>query len=194
MASQQQPPSTTQPRGLDFSDSLAQKQQDSSDSEEVLINVLTSKLHQVRNLNLYFLCMYLHHLRKRFWLDNMLILLIYWKPVPDDNKAYVFSCSNNNTNKLSLTTAKPKAKVDSYTSWNKAFRVLIEIVALQWPDQYLPMFQYAAELLYNYHVKFQLKKQSHHHLPWNEIDNRLWTKCLQESKKATSPVLFNQIR
>ena len=33
-------------------------------------------------------------------------------------------------NKLGLTTAKSKAKIDSYTSWNKAFRVLIEIVTL----------------------------------------------------------------
>ena len=105
------------------------------------------------------------------------------QPVPEDDKAYEFSCSNNNTNKLSLTTAKPKAKVDSYTSWNKAFRVLIEIVALKSPDQCLPIVKYAAELCnnigkfplqvsYNYDVKFRLKKQSCLCLPWNEIDNK----------------------
>ena len=98
-----------------------------------------------------------------------LAYLLETQPVPEDDKAYEFSCSNNNTNKLSLTTAKPKAKVDSYTSWNKAFRVFIEIVAPKWPDQCLSMVQYAAELCnnigkfpfqvsYNYDVKFRLKK------------------------------------
>ena len=125
---------------------------------------------------------------KKIWAGQYIDLtyLLETQPVPDDDKAYEFSCSNN-TNKLSLTTAKPKAKVDSYTSWNKAFRILIEIVALKWPDQCLPMVQCAAELCnniekfpfsvsYNYDVKFRLKKQSYPHLLWNEIDNRLWTK------------------
>ena len=90
-----------------------------------------------------------------------------------------FLVPNSNTNKLSLTMAKPKAKVNSYNSWNKAFRVLTEIVALKWPDQCLPMVHYAAEIsdnigkfsfaaTYNYDIKFRLKKQMK---LANEIDN-----------------------
>ena len=64
-------------------------------------------------------------IKKRIWAGQYVDLayLLETKPVPDDdNKAYKFSCSSSNTNKLSLTTAKPKAKVDSYNSWNKAFQ------------------------------------------------------------------------
>ena len=69
--------------------------------------------------------------------------------VPDDDKAYEFSHSNSNTNKFSLTTAKPNAKVDSYNSWNKTFKVLTETVTLKWPDQCLTMVQYTAEISNN---------------------------------------------
>ena len=49
-----------------------------------------------------------------------------------------FACSNSaNPNRLSLTASKPRGKVDSYTAWNKTFRVYIEIVALKWPDPWL---------------------------------------------------------
>ena len=136
-------------------------------------------------------------LKKKIWVGQYINLayLLETHPVPEDDKAYEFSCLNNNTNKLSLTTAKPKAKVDSYTSWNKAFRVLIEIVALKWPDQCLPMVQYATELCdnigkfpfqvsYNYDVKFRLKKQSCPNLPWKEIDNRLWMKSFTGIKES----------
>ena len=85
---------------------------------------------------------------------------------------------------------------------NKAFRVLIEIVALKWPDQCLPMVQYAAELCdnigrfpfpvsYNYDVKFGLKRQSHPHLSWNEIDNRLRAKCFTCVKESNPSDAFS---
>ena len=51
-----------------------------------------------------------------------------------------------NPNRLSLTASKPRGKVDSYVAWNKAFRVYIEIVALKWPDQWLPMVQYSTDI------------------------------------------------
>ena len=90
-------------------------------------------------------------------------------PVPKDEKSYEFACTSNSTNKLSLTTAKTKAKIDSYNAWNKTFRVLTEIVALRDSSQCLPMVQYAAELndnigkftfpvTYQYDMKFRLKK------------------------------------
>ena len=133
-------------------------------------------------------------IKKRIWAGQYVDLtyLLETQPVPDDDKAYEFSCSNSNTNKLSLTTVKPKPKVDSYNLWNKAFRVLTEIVALKWPDQCLPMVQYAAEIsdnigkftfaaTYNYYIKFRFKKQMKPALNWNEIDNSLWTKCFSGS-------------
>ena len=72
-----------------------------------------------------------------------LVYLLETNLVPEDEKSYEFVCTNS-TYKLSLTTAKPKAKIESYNAWNKAFRVLIEIVALRDPSQHLPMVQYAA--------------------------------------------------
>ena len=94
--------------------------------------------------------------------------------------------------------AKPKAKVDSYNSWNKAFRVLTEIVALKWLDQCLPMVQNAAEFsdniskftfvtAYNYDIKFTLKKQI-----------RLTRACglsvfLAQAEMATIPVPHHQL-
>ena len=113
------------------------------------------------------------------------------------------SCYNSNTNKLSLTTVKPKAKVDSYNSWNKAFRVLMEIVALKWPDQCLPMVQYAAEIsdnigrftfaaTYNSDIKFRLKKQMKLALKWDDIDNSLWDKCFPDHAEMATILVPHQ--
>ena len=108
-------------------------------------------------------------LKKCIWAGEYIDLayLLETNLVPEDEKSYEFACSSNSTNKLSLTTAKPKAKVDSYNSWNKAFRVLTKIVALCDPSQCLPMVQYAVELndntgkftfpvAYQYDMKFRL--------------------------------------
>ena len=98
--------------------------------------------------------------------------------MPENEKSYKFACTSHSTNKLNLTTAKPKAKIESHNAWNKAFRVLTEIVALRDPSQYLPMLQYAVELndnigkftfpvTYQYDMKFHLKKQIKPSIPWN---------------------------
>ena len=69
------------------------------------------------------------------------------QPVPEDSKSYEFACSNStNPNRLSLTASKLRGKIDSYVAWNKAFRVYIEIVALNLLDQCLPMVQYSANI------------------------------------------------
>ena len=54
-------------------------------------------------------------IKKKIWAGQYINLayLLETQLVPEDDKAYEFSCLNNNTNRLSLTTAKPKAKVDS---------------------------------------------------------------------------------
>ena len=77
------------------------------------------KWHQVRRVPEPILSMHVSvSIKKKIWVGQYIDLtyLLETQLVPEDDKAYEFSCSNNKTNKLSLTTAKPKAKVDSYTS------------------------------------------------------------------------------
>ena len=122
LAAQQKAPSMTPPRGSDSldgeTDSLVGKQQNLSDSEEVLINALDFKTAPGKVPEPLLSMHVSASLKKKIWAGQYIDLayLLETQPVPDDDKAYEFSCSNNNTNKLSLTTAKPKAKVDSYTS------------------------------------------------------------------------------
>ena len=113
----------------------------------------------------------LQSIKKQIWAGEYIDLayLLETNLVPEDEKSHEFACTSNSTNKLSLTTAKPEAKIESYNSWNKAFRVLTETVSLCDPAQCLPMVQYAAELndnigkftflvTYQYNMKFHLKK------------------------------------
>ena len=130
-------------------------------------------------------------IKKHIWAGQFidLVYLLETQPVPEDSKSYDFACSNSaNPNRLSLTASKPRDKGDSYAAWNKAFRVYIEIVALKWLDQCLPMVKYSADIndnagkfpfgtTCNYDIKFRLRYQANPALPWNEIDNRLWSKC-----------------
>ena len=39
--------------------------------------------------------------------------------VPEEEKSYEFACSSHSFKKLSLTMAKPKAKIEMYNAWNK---------------------------------------------------------------------------
>ena len=41
-------------------------------------------------------------------------------------------------------------------------------------------------ITYNYDIKFRLKCQVNAALPWNEIDNRLWSKCFAGSNRDSS--------
>ena len=126
-------------------------------------------------------------IKKCTWAGQFIDLayLLETQPVPEDSKLYKFAYSNSaNPNRLSPTASKPRGKVDSYAAWNKAFRVYIEIVALKWPDQCLPMAQYSADIndnagkfpfgtTYNDDIKFRLRHQANPALPWNKINNRL---------------------
>ena len=106
-----------------------------------------------------------------------LAYLLETQLVPGDSKSYEFACSNSaNPNRLSLTT-----------SMLHGIRLLE--FALKWPDQCLPMVQYSADInddagkfpfgtTYNYDIKFRLRHQANPALPWNYIDNRLWSKCI----------------
>ena len=63
-------------------------------------------------------------LKKWVWAGEYIDLayLLETNPVPKDEKSCEFACTSNATNKLSLSTAKPKVKIDSYNSWNKAYQ------------------------------------------------------------------------
>ena len=156
-------------------DSPACKHQDSSDADEVLVNALDFKTATGKAPEPILSMHVSASIKNMIWMRQYIALayLLETQLVPDYYKAYEFSCSNNNTNKLCLTTAKPKAKVDSYTSWNKAFRVLIETVALKGLDQCLSRVQYTTELCdnigkfpfpvsFNYDVKFRLRNNLTH--------------------------------
>ena len=109
-------------------------------------------------------------IKKHIWAGQFIDLayLLEAQLVSEDSKSYEFAFSNSaNPNKLSLTASKPRGKIDSYAAWNKAFRVYIEIVALKWPDECLPMVQYSMDIndnaskfpfetMYNYDIKFRL--------------------------------------
>ena len=139
-------------------------------------------------------------IKKCIWVGQFIDVayLLETQPVPEDSKSYKFVCSNSaNLNRLSLTASKPKGKIDSYAAWNKAFRVYIELVALKWPDQFLPMVQYSTDInnnadkfpfstMYNYDIKFHLRRQADPSLPWNEIDNRLWSKCFARGTRKSN--------
>ena len=141
----------------------------------------------------------LQSIKKYIWAREYIDLayLLETNPVPEDENSYEFAGTSHSTNKLSLTTAKPKAKIESYNAWNKAFRVLAEIVALRDPSQCLPMVQCAVELndnigkftflvTYQYDMKFCLKKQIKPSIPWNVIHNHLWSKCFARVAKESA--------
>ena len=139
-------------------------------------------------------------IKKCIWVGQFIDLsyLLETQLVPEDSKSYEFACSYSaNPNRLSLTASKPKGKIDSYAAWNKAFRVYIELVALKWPGQCLPMVQCSTDIndnagkfpfstTYNYDIKFCLRRQADPLLPWNEIDNRLWSKCFARGTRESN--------
>ena len=57
-------------------------------------------------------------IKKRIWAGEYidLVHLLETNLVQEVEKLYEFACTSNSTNKLSLTIAKPKAKIDSYNS------------------------------------------------------------------------------
>ena len=139
-------------------------------------------------------------IKKHIWVGQFIDLAYFLETqlVPVDSKSYEFACSNSaNPNRLSLTASKPRGKVDSYVALNKAFRVYIDIVALKWPDQCLPMVQYSTDIndnagkflfgiTYNYDINFRLRCQANPALPWNEIGNRLWSKCFASGARDSN--------
>ena len=93
-------------------DSPASKQQHSSNADKVLVTALDFKTTQGKAPEPIPYMQVSASIKKKIWLGQYIDLafLLETQPVPDNDKAYEFSCSNNNTKKLSLTSAKPKAQ------------------------------------------------------------------------------------
>ena len=97
---------------------------------EPLVNALAVSSVPVMRGQHYLSLDIANSVKKCIWASQFIALayLLETQPVPEDSKL----CSNStNPDKLSLTSSKPRGKVDSYAAWNKGFRVYIEIVALK---------------------------------------------------------------
>ena len=142
-------------------------------------------------------------IKKCIWVGQFIGLayLLETQSVREDFKPYEFACSNSaNPNRLSLTASKPRRKADSYTAWNKAFRVYIEIISLNGQTNVFPWastVQTSMTVLENSHLvppilmtlssAFNVKLILHFH------GMKLTTGCglnvlLVEQERATLPV------
>ena len=60
---------------------------------------------------------------------------------PDEEEEYDFfpDCSSN---KISFRPTTKHHTINTFSAWNKAFRVLTELLAIEWPQLCLPLIQY----------------------------------------------------
>ena len=104
---------------------------------------------------------------------------------PEDEEEYdLFPDRTNNC--FSFKPSNKHASITSFSVWNQAFHVLIEITCVKWPHLCLPMVQYS-HIISEQAGKFPFQqvcsydKCFHHQLvqdpsqPWNLIDNQIWS-------------------
>ena len=60
---------------------------------------------------------------------------------PDEEKQFNFFPDRVNQ-KISFKAPNKYAQITSFNAWNKAFHMLIELIAVKWPTLCLPMIQY----------------------------------------------------
>ena len=82
--------------------------------------------------------------RSKIWQYQYVDLhsLINTDSVPD-KLTYDFY-PDHDENKISFKAAKLHGKITNYTSWNKAFHILTELISVKWPEKCLDMVRYAA--------------------------------------------------
>ena len=89
---------------------------------------------------------------------------------------------------LSFKKAKIN-KVDGWATWNKAFRVFTEIYCLKYPAKCIDLVQYSGIInnlagkfpftqVYNYDKEFRQELEEDPLLPWNKIDQQIWSVML----------------
>ena len=79
--------------------------------------------------------------------------------------------------------------INTFSAWNKAFRVLTELLAFKWPNLCLPLVHYFHLIneqagkfpfsqVYAYDKYFRHQEVADLLTPWNQIDNQLWSREL----------------
>ena len=93
------------------------------------------------------------------------------------------------TNKISFHPTTKHQSINTFNAWNKAFRVLTKLLAIKWPQLCLPLLQYTHLIneqagkfpfaqVYAYAKRFHRQLATHLSIPWNQIDNQLWSREL----------------
>ena len=126
--------------------------------------------------------------RNKIWQYQYVDLASLNTDIVPDEVTYGFY-PNHDENKISFKAAKLHGKITNYTSWNKAFHILTELIAVKCPNKCLDMVQYVATIsdlqgkfpfqqAYAYDKKFHQGIQHNITQQWAIIDNQLWSKEL----------------
>ena len=100
---------------------------------------------------------------------------------PDEEEQFDFFPDHINQC-ISFKPSNKHAQITNIATWNKAFRVLIELSALKWPHLCLPMVQYMHIInkesgkfpfaqIYSYDKCFRRQLAGDPTQPWNQINN-----------------------
>ena len=107
---------------------------------------------------------------------------------PDEEEQFDFFPDHVNQ-RISFKLTNKHAQINSFNAWNKAFRVLIELMEAKWNNLCLPMVQYKHiineqagkfpfQQVYAYDKHFHWQLAGDPSIPWNQIDNQLWSREL----------------
>ena len=120
---------------------------------------------------------------------------------PDEQEQFDL-LPDRQTNNITLRASNKHVSITSFALWNKAFRILIELTACKWPHLCLPMIQYSHfineqsgkfpfQQVYAYDKKFHHQLTTNLLIPWNQIDNQLWSRELHGQAIKEKPAESN---
>ena len=107
---------------------------------------------------------------------------------PDEEEEFDL-IPDRNTNKIAIRLTTKHHNINTFSPWNKAFRVLTELLAIKWPNLCLPLVQYSHLIneqagkfpfsqVYAYDKHFRHQVAADLLTPWNQIDKQLWSREL----------------
>ena len=107
---------------------------------------------------------------------------------PDEEEEFDL-IPDRSTNKIPIRLTTKHHNINTFSAWNKAFRVLTELLAFKWPNLCLPLVQYSHLIneqagkfpftqVYAYDKCFRHQVVADLLTPWNQIDNQLWSREL----------------
>ena len=93
------------------------------------------------------------------------------------------------SNKISFRPTTKHHTINMFAAWNRALRVLTKLLAIKWPHLCLQLVQYTHLInkqagkfpfsqVYAYDKRFWHQISTDPSLPWNQIDNQLWSREL----------------